>query len=275
MTPDARHGPQGLDLNLPNSARLYDVFLGGDHNTAGDRELAEQIRTTAPRWSLGAQLNRSFLRRAVQFMAAQGIDQFLDLGSGIPTVGNVHEIAQQHNPNARVIYVDYEAVAYNTARALLDDNPNATILHADLRDPASVLEHPETRELLDFSRPVGLLIVGVLLFLGPSDRPGDLVATYRNRLAPGSYLALSQASDDDLPPDLQAEIDKVVDSYRQANEQLVLRGYDEIAAWFSGTELVEPGLVPYPDWRSDGQALDDLQLSCRYGYTGVGRVPTD
>lgn len=270
-----QYGPQELDFDRPNSARLYDVYLGGNHNTAEDRALAERIRASAPRWSLGAQLNRSFLRRAVQFMAEQGIDQFLDLGSGIPTVGNVHEIAQRHNPDARVVYVDYEAVAYNTARALLADNPNATILHADLRDPASVLEHPETREMLDFSRPIGLLTVGVLLFFGPEDRPGELVKTYREELAPGSYLAISQASDDNLPPDLQTEIDQVVASYENANEQLTLRGYDEVASWFAGTELVEPGLVTYPEWRTETEGLDDVQRSCRYGYVGVGRIPGD
>ncbi|MBA8823009.1 hypothetical protein FHX42_000338 [Saccharopolyspora lacisalsi] len=272
MARDGSYGPQDLDLKLPNSARLYDVFLGGDHNTAEDRSLAERIRLNAPRWSLGAQLNRSFLRRAVQYMVEQGIDQFLDLGSGIPTVGNVHEIAQQHNPDARVVYVDYEAVAYNTARTMLADNPNATILHADLRDPAAVLDHPDTRELLDFSRPVGLLVVGVLLFFSPEDRPGELVRAYREQLVPGSYLAISQASDDDLPPDLQSEIDQVVASYERANEQLTLRDYDEVASWFAGTELVEPGLVHYPDWRSEDEELDDVQLSCRYGYVGVGRV---
>ncbi|WP_017974878.1 SAM-dependent methyltransferase [Actinopolyspora halophila] len=262
-----------LNVDRPNSARLYDVFLGGSHNTATDRELAERIRSSAPRWSLGAQLNRSFLRCAVQYMASAGIDQFLDLGSGIPTVGNVHEIAEQHNSGARVVYVDYETIAYNTSRAELADNPNVTVIKADLRDPDSVLNHPETVELLDFSRPVGLLIVGVLLFIGPRDKPGELVATYRSQLTSGSYLALSQASDDDLPPDLQTEIDQVVASYEHADEQLVLRSYDEVAGWFSGTELVEPGIVHYPDWSPGQQALDEHQRSCRYGYVGVGRVP--
>jgi hypothetical protein len=272
MTSDA-YGPKDLDFQHANSARLYDVFLGGDHNTERDRALAERIRSVAPRWPVGAQLNRSFLRRAVQFMADQGVEQFLDLGSGIPTVGNVHEIAQQRNPHARVVYVDYEAVAHNTAQAMLAQNPHATTLHADLRDPASVLNHPEARELLDFSQPVGLLIIGVLLFLRPEDRPGDLVRTYREHLAPGSYLALSQASDDDLEPDLRAEINEVVALYDKASEPITLRGYDEVAAWFSGTELVEPGLVTYPEWRSHEACLDEEQRSCRYGYVGVGRIP--
>ncbi len=274
MTPDvAGYGPRPLDLNLPNSARLYDVFLGGDHNTAVDRELAARIGAEAPHWILGARLNRRFLRRAVEYMTAQGIDQFLDLGSGIPTVGNVHEIAQQGDPYAKTVYVDYETVAVHTAQQLLAGTEHATILHADLRDPAGVLDHPETRRLLDFSRPVGLLIVGVLLFIPPEDRPEAIVAAYRDRLAPGSYLAISQASNDCPLPAVAAEIENVVAGYRDSDEQLTLRSRDEILSWFAGTELVDPGLVYYPDWRSEDEPLDQAQLDCRYGYVGLGRVP--
>lgn len=261
-----------MDLDKPNSARLYDCFLGGSHNTATDRETAARIESMAPHWILGARLNRSFLRRAVRFMAEAGIDQFLDLGSGIPTVGNVHEIAQQVNPDARIVYVDYEQIAYNAGRDMLSDNGNATILHADLRDPAAVLEHPETKRLLDFSRPVGLVIVGVLLFLPPADRPAEVVAAYRDRLVPGSYLAISQASDDCPDPQIAAEVDKVVQTYHNVDEQLTLRGKAEIESWFTGTELVEPGLVSYPDWRPDSTPLSAAELACRYGYTGVGRI---
>jgi hypothetical protein len=267
----AEYGPRPLDLATPNAARLYDCFLGGAHNTATDRKVAKEFATMAPHWTLGARLNRSFLRHAVQFMSEQGIDQFLDLGSGIPTVGNVHEIAQQANPNSRVVYVDYEPVAYGAAHEMLADNPNATILHADLREPDVVLNHPETRELLDFSRPVGLLIVGVLLFLPASDRPAEIIATYRDRLVPGSFLAISQASHENVTPDVSAEIDRVIATYRSVNEQLTLRGKAEIESWFAGTELVEPGLVPYPDWRFDDEQLTRAELACRFGYVGVGR----
>lgn len=273
MTTDAAQDEHGKNRgSQPNSARLYDCFLGGGHNTAGDRALAEKIIALAPRWPVGAQLNRSFLRRAVHYMADQGIEQFLDLGSGIPTVGNVHEIAQQQNPRSRVVYVDYESVACNTARTMLANNPRATIIQADLRQPETILNHPDTRDLLDFTQPVGLLIVGVLLFISPKDRPGEIVARYRQQLAPGSYLAISQASDDDLTPDVQAEIDQVLALYEQSSEQLTLRGYDEVASWFAGTELVEPGLVHYPDWRPD-QVLTEAQRTSRYGYVGVGRIP--
>jgi hypothetical protein len=270
-TDPAEYGPRQLDLDTPNAARLYDCFLGGAHNTAIDRKVAREFAAMAPHWTLGARLNRSFLRHAVRYMTEQGIDQFLDLGSGIPTVGNVHEIAQQANPAARVVYVDYEPVAYGAAHDMLAGNPNATILHADLREPELVLSHPETRQLLDFSRPVGLLIVGVLLFLPDLDRPAEVIAAYRDRLVSGSYLAISQASQENGTPEITAEIDRVVATYRSVNEQLTLRGKAEIANWFTGTELVEPGLVPYPDWRFDGELLSDAELACRFGYVGVGR----
>jgi hypothetical protein len=270
-TDPATYGPRPLDLDTPNAARLYDCFLGGAHNTAIDRKVAREFTAMAPHWTLGAWLNRSFLRHAVRFMTEQGIDQFLDLGSGIPTVGNVHEIAQQANPAARVVYVDYEPVAYGAAHEMLADNPNATILHADLREPAMVLNHPETRQLLDFSRPVGLLIVGVLLFLPDSDRPAEVIETYSDQLVPGSYLAISHASQENVTPAISAEIDRVVSTYHSVNEQLTLRGKEEIAGWFAGTELVEPGLVPYPDWRFEGEGLTEDELACRFGYVGVGR----
>ena len=248
MPPDgpAEYGPRPLDLDTPNAARLYDCFLGGAHNTATDRKVAREFATMAPHWTLGARLNRSFLRHAVRFMSEQGIDQFLDLGSGIPTVGNVHEIAQQANPNARVVYVDYEPVAYGAAHEMLVHNPNATILHADLREPDVVLNHPETKELLDFSRPVGLLIVGVLLFLPADDRPAEIIAAYRERLVPGSFLAISQASHENLTPDISAEIDRVIATYRSVNEQLTLRSKAEIESWFAGTEIVATWPCPLP-----------------------------
>lgn len=268
-----RYGPRSADLETPNAARLYDCFLGGGHNTARDREVAKRFLTMAPHWSVGARLNRLFLWHAVRFMLEQGIDQFLDLGSGIPTVGNVHEIAHAANPDARVVYVDYEPVAYNAAREMLSKTPNATILHADLREPSTILDHPDARELLDFSKPIGLLMVGVLLFIPPEDRPAELVAAYRNRLVSGSYLAITQACDDDLQPEIAAEINRVVEAYQQVNEQLTLRGRDEIASWFEGTELVEPGLVHYPDWRVPAEMLGERERACRYGYVGVGRIP--
>jgi hypothetical protein len=268
----ATYGPREFDDTVPNSARLYDYYLGGSHNLEVDRQLAAQIVARAPIVRDGSRANRAFLRRAVQFMVEQGVDQFLDLGSGVPTVGNVHEVAQAANPEARVVYVDYEPVAYHTALQLLADNPLATILHADLRAVDEVLHHPAVNELIDFRRPVGLLLVGVLLFVPDADRPADLIARYRAALPAGSYLALTHTSTDDAPSDVAAELRNVQASYRKATERFHLRSKAEIRSWFDGTELVPPGLVGFYDWRHPDPLTPEQRRGNSTGYVGVGRV---
>lgn len=271
----ADHGPRELDEITPNSARLYDYFLGGTHNFAADRELAEQILESAPLLRDGAQVNRSFLRRAVQFLVDEaGVDQFLDLGSGIPTVGNVHDIAQRSNPSARVVYVDYEPVAYRVATNLLSDNPNATIVQADLRDPAAVLNHPDTRRLLDFTRPVAVLLIGVLLFLDDDDHIDQIIADYREALASGSYLALAHPSVDPEVADteVRAEIERMQAGYENASESFHVRSKAEIASWFTGTDLVAPGLVSGVDWHPI-DPISEAERRASYGYVGIGRIP--
>lgn len=267
------YGPRQLDLAKPNSARIYDCMLGGGHHTAVDRKLVETIRAVAPRWVAGASRNREFLCNAVNYLLGQGIRQFLDLGSGIPTVGNVHEIAQRSDPTVRVVYVDYEAVAYHASRAMLAENPNATILHADLRDPEMVLNHPETRKLIDFDQPVGLLLIGVLLFVPDSDRPREIIRRYREHLVPGSYLAISQVTGEGLDPDHAAELDRVVATYESTNEQITLRGRAELLTWFEGTDLVGPGVARLLDWRTNDSPLNEHELAgARQGYGGIGRI---
>ncbi|HEX3588471.1 MAG TPA: SAM-dependent methyltransferase [Pseudonocardiaceae bacterium] len=267
------YGPRPLDLDKPNSARIYDCMLGGGHNTAVDRDLVERIRAMAPRWVAGAPRNREFLGTAVRQLLDRGVRQFLDLGSGIPTVGNVHEIAQQADPTVRVVYVDYEAVAYHASRSMLADNPNATILHADLRDPVAVLSHPETRELIDFDQPVGLLMIGVLLFIPDSDRPADIIRRYREHLVPGSCLAISQVTAEGLEPDHAAELNRVVDAYQSADEQITLRGRAELLSWFEGTDLVQPGVARLLDWRDQDNPLAEHDLAgARQAYAGIGRI---
>lgn len=267
---DARYGPRNLDLDVPSAARAYDYFLGGSHNFKSDRVFAQQVRQSVPWAPNVARLNRSFLNRVVRFYLDQGIRQFLDLGSGIPTVGNVHEIAQQRSPDARVVYVDYEPVAYSHARSLLADNPYATIVQADIRNPAAILNHPDTRELLDFTEPLGLLMVGVLLFISPEDRPDELVRAFREPLAPGSYLAISHIADEAAPPKQRAEVARLIASYELADEHVYLRSREEIASWFEGMQLLEPGVVLLPDWRPDSpdEADDPARL---FGYGGVAR----
>jgi hypothetical protein len=267
------YGPRQLDLDKPNSARIYDCMLGGGHHTAVDRKLVENIRAVAPRWVAGAGRNREFLGIAVRHLLGQGVRQFLDLGSGIPTVGNVHETAQQVDPTVRVVYVDYEAVAYHTSRAMLEGNPNATILHADLRDPAAVLNHPETRRLIDFSQPVGLLLIGVLLFVPDADRPGDIIRSYLRHLVPGSYLAISQVTAEGLEPDHAAELHRVVAAYQSADEQITLRTRTTLLSWFEGTDLVEPGVARLLDWRRDDSPLSEHELAAALqAYAGIGRI---
>ncbi|MBB5955597.1 hypothetical protein FHS29_002178 [Saccharothrix tamanrassetensis] len=259
--------PSSVDLDRPSAARMYDYYLGGSHNFAVDREAAKAVERIYPGMSGAARANRSFLRRAVRYLLAQGIDQFLDLGSGIPTVGNVHEIAQQTNPRARVVYADVEPVAVAHSSALLADNPLATVIQADLRATDTVLNSDEVRATLDFTRPIGLLMVGVLHFVPDSDDPHRAVARYREALPSGSYLALSHGSLEGVPEDGLDDTERVKAIYRRTDSPLVLRPREEIAAFFTGLEVVEPGVVPLPEWHPDS---DDAYISA---YVGVGRKP--
>jgi trans-aconitate methyltransferase len=269
---EAHDGLTELDLSVPSAARAYDYFLGGAHNFEVDRAFAEHVCDVAPWLPNVVQLNRSFLQRVVRFTLDQGVRQFLDLGSGIPTVGNVHEIAQERVPDARIVYVDHEPLACSVARSLLADNPYATIIQADIREPSSILHHPRTQELLDFSQPLGLLMVGVLLYLSPDDQPDDLVKTYRQQLAPDSYLAISHIADDHAAPPLREQVVDLVATYQQANDHLHIRTREEITSWFEGMELVEPGVTFLPDWHSD-IPYEHSDIARPLGYGGVARQP--
>ncbi|WP_433263954.1 SAM-dependent methyltransferase [Actinosynnema sp. CS-041913] len=259
--------PSSIDLDRPSAARMYDYYLGGSHNFAVDREAARSVERIYPGMSGAARANRSFLRRAVRYLLAQGVDQFLDLGSGIPTVGNVHEIAQQVHPRARVVYVDVEPVAVAHSTALLADNPLATAIQADLRDPETVLGSDEVRDTLDFTRPIGLLMVAVLHFVPDSDDPDKVVARYREALPSGGYLAISHGSLEGVPQDGLDSTERIKAIYHRTDSPLVLRSRDEIAGFFTGLDVVEPGVVPLPEWRSDSA---DAYISA---YVGVGRKP--
>jgi S-adenosyl methyltransferase len=261
--------PSHVDIAVPSAARLYDYLLGGAHNFAADRALANRFLAAQPNAKNIARLNRDFLRRAVLFMVAGGIRQFLDVGSGIPTVGNVHEVAQQAAPDARVVYVDYEDVAVEHSRLILRDNELAAIVPADLTRPAEVLGAPDTRRLLDFNQPIGLLMVGVFHFVFPDKDPAGIVRRYRDALAPGSALAVSHFTSD-LMPDEMAGIVEVMKSSR---DPIHPRSREEIVALFAGFDLVEPGVVPTPLWHphSPLAAADDPD---RAGIlAGVGRKP--
>jgi SAM-dependent methyltransferase len=242
-----------VDVSTPSPARIYDYWLGGSHNFAVDREVGRKAAEAMPTLRPAIWANRAFLRRVVVYLATEhGVDQFLDLGSGVPTVGNVHEVAQAVNPEAKVVYVDIDPVAVAHGRRLLADNDRATVIQADLRDPVALLARPELTDLLDLSRPVAVLLMAVLHFMPDSDHPGDIVRACLGSISPGSFIALSHASDDE---DLPGEQAKMVEDYQKSTTaQFVHRQPEELATWLAGTELLPPGMVQTNQWRPDEDA---------------------
>jgi len=263
--------PDEVDVDTPSPARMYDYYLGGSHNFAADRELAEETIRMWPDVRPVARANRAFLRRAVTALAAAGVEQFLDLGAGIPTVGSVHEVARTANPQARTVYVDADLVAVAHSTRLLADQSQTAIVHADLRDPDAVLADPALSGLLDLSRPVALLMLSVLPFVPEDHDPAGIVARYRDATAPGSYLVLSHGTDDYRPEAAQ----RAANVYRRASNAVTLRSKAVITALFDGYELLEPGVVDMIHWRPElgGRLPDPLGGDVtRYSmYAAVGR----
>jgi hypothetical protein len=256
--------PSDVDVSRPNPARVYDYLLGGANNFEVDRGLAKKMIEMVPDVAFMVIENRSFLRRAVNFLATSGVDQFLDLGSGIPTVGNTHEVAQAINPDCRVVYVDQEAVAFAHSELMLADNDQADIVRADVRKPAEVLGDPKTRALLDFSRPVAVLMFAVVHFMDADDHPAELIKAYRDATVAGSALALSHGTMDGRP-----ELVGAVEEYSaKASAQGTLRGRDEILGFFDGYELLDPGLVFSAEWRGELDVCDPWRSGI---YAGVGK----
>ena len=263
--------PDGIALDKPNPARIYDYNLGGHHNLEVDRIVAEQINAVCPDMALNAHANRAFLRRAVQFFVSQGIEQFLDVGSGLPTVGNVHEIVQRGNPAAHVVYVDIDPTAVTHANAILADNPNATAIQADARQPDRILGHTEVKRLLDFRRPMGILFLAVLHFVVDDEEATRAVHTLRDAAAPGSYLAISHLSFDEVPRETIEQFQRLGAGSAIPSKA---RSRAEILPLFDELEWVEPGLVRVPAWRPEGP--DDVFLDRPervLGWAGVGRKP--
>ncbi|NGO74288.1 hypothetical protein G6045_01095 [Streptomyces sp. YC504] len=260
--------PRGIDISVPSVSRIYDYYLGGSHNFESDREAARKAMEFMPGLPKIMQANRAFMRRAVGYAVERGITQFLDIGSGIPTFGNVHEVAQELHPGARVAYVDHDPVAVAHSEAVLDGNPDAVVLAADLRKPREILGSPQLSGLLDLDRPVALLLVAVLHFVENSDDPYEAVATLRDALAPGSVLILTHASFDGIPL-TQERAGGTVGVYKDIRNPLIMRSRDEIGRFFEGYEMVEPGLVSMPLWRPDAppEQEDPYAFS---GYAGVG-----
>ncbi|MFE2750727.1 SAM-dependent methyltransferase [Actinosynnema sp. NPDC059335] len=253
------------EAERPNVARLYDYYLGGAHNFAVDREFADRSAGDVPTAAM-VQQSRAFLRRAVRVCVANGIRQFLDLGSGIPTAGNVHEVAQQADPTCRVVYVDNEPATVAHSRTMLRDNAGAAIAEADIRDVPAVLGAPEVRDLLDLSRPVAVLMVAILPHVADHDRPAELVARYRDAVADGSYLVVSHLTADEQP-ELVA---KVVGMAAETRTPIVARSKSDFEAMLAGFDLLEPGLVLAPSWRGEGDPVTGAE-AVSYGAVGVKR----
>ena len=245
---DLRAWARDVDTDVPSSARMYDYYLGGSHNFTADRQAAAKVIAAMPQVPAIARANRAFLHRSVRFLLGQGIRQFLDIGSGIPTVGNVHELAHRIAPEARVVYADIDPVAVTLAQRLLDGTNRAAAILADLREPARLLAQPELLEVLDLSEPVAILLVSVLHFVPDADEPHRAVAWLRDACAPGSCLVVSQGIDEGFAAD-QAEAVQGV--YRATTTPGGLRSRQQVTAFFDGYDLVEPGLVWLSQWRPD------------------------
>jgi hypothetical protein len=264
--------PPEIDTSRPHPARMYDYYLGGKNHFAADRETAEKWLASVPSGRTGPRENRAFLGRAVRFLTAEaGIRQFLDIGTGLPTANNVHEVAQDVHPSSRVVYVDNDPLVLAHARALLTSTPDGrtAFIQADLRDPAAILSSPVVREVLDFSQPIALMLVAILHFIPDEDGPKDIVETLMGALPSGSYLVASHISMEHNP----VMIGNAVRAYREAGLPAQARDADDFARLaFSGLDLVPPGVVIASEWRPDGTGPRPTAAEVN-GYGGVARKP--
>jgi S-adenosyl methyltransferase len=262
-----------LDITRPNVARVYDYFVGGKDNFAADREFADRALEMAPKAALAAQANREFLRRVVRYLVGEaGITQLLDIGSGLPTQGNVSEVAHEINPAAHVVYVDNDPVVYLHSKALLSKAATADIVKADVRRPAEILTDPTVRSLIDFDRPVGLLLLAVLHHIEDHEDPAGIVAQLRDAMPAGSYLAISSLR---MPgpevPEFRAMAIRAEKLLAEGLGSGRWREDKEILAWFGDWELLQPGLVPLLEWRPP--TADPIERDENYHsfYGGVAR----
>lgn len=259
-----------IDTSRPHPARMYDYYLGGKDNYLVDRLAAQEVLRAAPEGRDIARANRAFLQRAVRYLVQDaGIRQIIDIGTGIPGAGNVHDVAQQIAPATRVVYVDNDPIVHVHANALLTGGGSTRVVLADLRNPNRILDHPRTHELIDFTQPVALLLIAILHFISGADDPAGITATLRGALPPGSYLGLSHATSDFRT----GTAEKAAAVYERATSTATLRSRDEILAFFGDWDLEEPGLVQVPLWRPDGPPPSPKDLRRMWIYGGVARHP--
>ncbi|WP_113701556.1 SAM-dependent methyltransferase [Nonomuraea lactucae] len=248
--------PPGVDPRVPSSARVYDYLLGGKDNVAVDRAVADKLLAVAPDSRQVARANRIFLVRAVRHLAQQGIRQFLDLGTGIPTSPSVHEVARETNPACRVVYVDYDPVVRLHAQVLLADAPGVASIQADLRQPDAILNDPHVTGLIDFEQPLAVLLVASLHFVTDGEDPGGIVAAFRKWMAPGSHLVLSHTMAESRPE----AIAQLAKATAGSPAQATFRTHEQVLRLFDGFELIGPGLVPVQEWRLSDEDEQSIPL---------------
>jgi hypothetical protein len=259
--------PSGIDTSRPSVARMYDYYLDGKDNFAIDRDAVGRVEKAMPDVRQVALENRAFLRRAVRFMAEAGIRQYIDIGAGLPTAGNTHEVAQRAAPGSRVVYVDNDPMVLAHGRALLATDRSTTVIGADMRRPGDVLEHPEARRLIDLEQPVGILLIAMTHFLLESERD-EVMGALGDAVASGSHLAITHVTGDVHP---RAAVDGVERVYRTTPTPIYFRPQAEVERFFDGFKLVEPGLVMLDKWRPDPDEVTVAPTGWLYG--GVGRKP--
>lgn len=263
--------PPEIDTTKPHSARLYDAFLGGKTHYAPDAAAAEYVKTLWPGVQTAARANRAFMHRVTRYLAGQaGVRQFLDIGTGIPTEPNLHQVAQATAPEARVVYADNDPIVLQYARALLQSTPEGrtAYVHGDISEPRTILDAPELTDTIDLSRPVALSLIALLHYVPNRQRPYEVVRTVLDSLAPGSYLVLSHVTPDH-DPETWARLAEM-DGYGDSGQG---RGRSDVLAFFDGLELVEPGLVPPHRWRPEGPVDPEHTDAAVSMWAGVARVP--
>ncbi|HEU5160072.1 MAG TPA: SAM-dependent methyltransferase [Streptosporangiaceae bacterium] len=259
-----------LKPHVPNVARMYDYYLGGKDNYAADRAAGDQVVAVMPNVLDFTRANRRFLSRVVTMLARQGIRQFLDIGSGLPTQENVHEIAQRTAVESRVVYIDNDPVVLAHGRALLADNPRTTVVQADLREPRSVIDHPDVRRLLDFDEPVAILLLAILHFIPDGANPAGIVQTLRGSLVPGSYLVISHGHAGKVSKDVEKQVRGAYSN--TAAGDIIPRTPEQILEYFEGMDVLEPGVVPVEAWRLDDGPVE-VDLTKGGFFAVVGRKP--
>ncbi|MER6950246.1 SAM-dependent methyltransferase [Nonomuraea sp. NPDC000554] len=267
--------PEGINPHIPSVARMYDYYLGGKDNFPSDREAAEKMIELGRQMGNDArqiaQENRRFLGRAVRLLAEAGVRQFVDIGAGLPTQDNVHQVAQRHAPGARVVYVDNDPIVLTHARALLARDSDVLALHGDLRDSDAILDDPRVREHLDLTQPFAVLLVAVLHFIPDDAEAGRIAARVRDRLGPGGHLVLSHVYAGNSSMDMAKTGQQVYSGTTSGG--IARRGYDQISGYFAGLELLAPGVVPVASWDPDAEPGSPIDYDQPGILAGVARVP--